>query len=309
MIFPKAKKIAKAQDWYQTKTAVFGIYKGYLFNIGDGSIWSNPPYKYVSCTLENLTEAQKINLKTELENNRKILKYANFQINENRLYIQFLENLTFTKIKTVYFLLDFITDRFKIYQIPEQNACQNCDEKHEINYYNLNENGTILCDPCFSTIRAQFNELENQKNKLEKNYLIGFLGSLLFAIPGIIIWVLIAVYLERLASVMAIIIALLGLKGYQFLNGKQGRWTNFLILISNIVCIVIANFFTVYLMLVKEGSTFNDSLQQFQRNHLVRTLFFTNTMILFFLATFVWIWLLFILKNKKLSIEIASKPA
>jgi len=64
---------------------------------------------------------------------------------------------------------------------------------------------------------------------------------------------------------------------------------------------------TEIVMLVKEGLTVNQSLAELQTNELARGLIFENTMVSFVLAFFVWIWLLFLLKDEKMTIKLASK--
>ncbi len=80
MIFPKAKKIAKELDWHKTKDGVFGPYKGYFFNVADASLLSNPQFKFVTATTDSLTEQQKLQIKTELDTNKKNLKFTNFEL-------------------------------------------------------------------------------------------------------------------------------------------------------------------------------------------------------------------------------------
>lgn len=307
MIFQKAKKIAKELDWHKTQDGVFGLFKGHFFNVADASLLSNPQFKFVTATIDNLTEEQKLQIKTELDTNKKNLKFTNFEISDNSIFFQFAENLTFTKLKTVYSLFDFLVDLFKKLQLPEQNKCHNCGTKEKINSYNLNDNGIILCKTCFSQTENSFYEIERERISEEKNYLTGFLGTIVFSIPGIIAWVLIAVYLERLASAMAMVIAFIGLKGYDYFKGRHGKLTKYLIVLSNIICILIANATTVIAMLVKEGLTINQALTEFQINQAAKDIFNQNTMISFILAFFVWIWLLFILKDKKLTIILADK--
>ncbi|HRH56798.1 MAG TPA: hypothetical protein PLS10_04035 [Chitinophagales bacterium] len=307
MIFPKAKKIAKELDWHKTQNGVFGLYKGYFFNVADASLLSNPQFKFVTATIDNLTEEQKLQIKTELDTNKKNLKFTNFEISDNSIFFQFAENLTFTKLKTVYSLFDFLVDLFKRLQLPEQNKCHNCGTKDKINSYNLNDSGIILCKTCFSQTENSFYEVERERISEEKNYLTGFLGTMVFSIPGIIAWVLIAVYLERLASAMAMVIAFLGLKGYDYFKGRHGKLTKYLIVLSNIICILLANATTVIALLVKEGLTINQAIAEFQVNPAAKEVFNQNTIISFILAFFVWIWLLLILKDKKLTIKLADK--
>ena len=307
MIFPKAKKIAKELDWHKTKDGVFGLYKGYFFNVADASLLSNPQFKFVTATTDNLSEEQKQQIKTELDTNKKSLKFTTFEISDNSIFFQFAENLTYTKLKMVYSLFDFLVDLFKKLNISEQNKCHNCGTNQKINYYDLNDTGIILCNTCFNQTENSFYEIERERISEEKNYLTGFLGSIVFSIPGIIAWVLIAVYLERLASAMAMVIAFLGLKGYDYFKGRHGKLTKYLIVLSNIICILIANATTVIAMLVKEGLTISQAFTEFQINQAAKDIFNQNTIISFILAFFVWVWLLFILKDKKLTIKLADK--
>jgi hypothetical protein len=307
MIFPKAKKIAKELDWHKSNNGVFGLYKGYFFNVSDASLLSNPQVKFVTATIDNLTEDLKLQIKKELDTNKKNLKFTNFEISDNSILFEFAENLTFTKLKTVYTLFDFLVELFKKLQLPEQNKCHNCGTKEKINSYNLNDNGIILCKSCFSGKENSFYEIERERISEEKNYLTGFLGTIVFSIPGIIAWVLSAVYLERLASAMAIVIAILGLIGYDYFKGRHGKLTKYLLVLSNIICILTANATTIIAMLVKEGLTINQAFTEFQINQLARDIFNQNTIISFILAFMVWIWLLFILKDKKLKIKLAEK--
>lgn len=307
MIFPKAKKIARELHWHKTKDGVFGLYKGYFFNVVDGSLFSNPQYKLVSATTGTLTEEQKRQIKAALETNKKLLKFSVFEISDNNVLIQFFENLTFTKLKTVYALFDFLVDVFKKAGIAEQNKCHNCGTTENIKSYDLNDNGVLLCDPCYREIEKSHYDIEREKINEEKNYATGLLGSIVFSIPGIVAWILIAVYLERLASAMALVIAFLGLKGYDYFKGRHGMMTKYIIVICNIVSIVVANIATVIALLMNEGLTISEAFNELETNQAAKDIFNHNTLISFVLAFFIWIWLLFQLKDKKLAIRPAEK--
>jgi uncharacterized membrane protein len=215
--------------------------------------------------------------------------------------------MTFTKLKTVYALFDFLVDLFKKLNISEQNKCHNCGTTNNVNPYDLNNSGILLCTACFREIENRYYEIEREKFAENKNYLTGFLGSIVFSILGIVAWVLVAVYLNRIASAMALVIAYLGIKGYDYFKGQRGKLTKYLSVFSNIICIIIANVTTVTAMLMNEGLTISQSLAELQTNEIVQDLIYKNTMISFVLAFFVWIWLLFLLKDKKMTIKLAGK--
>ncbi len=307
MIFPKAKKIAKKLDWHVSKNGVFGIYKNYFFNVSDAHLLNNPQFKFVEATVDNLTDEKESIIRTELIDNKKDLKYSSFEVHENRIYIKFIENLSFTKLKIVYSLLDFLVDLFNRVGLPEQNKCHNCDSKVNNDYYTLNDKGLILCDVCSRQIKDNIYEKEREQISLEKNYFFGFLGSILFSILGIIAWVLIAVYLELIASIMSMVIAYLGYSGYNFFKGRNGGLTKYIILISNIICIVFANIATIITLLIQEGLTLSESIAEFQINEIALDMFYKNTLISFTLALVIWLSILFNPSENKPSFSLAKR--
>lgn len=307
MIFKKAKQLGKELGWHKAKNGVFGLYKGYFFNVGDGGILSNPPYKYVIATIDELTEEQKASIKSGLESQKKVLKFSSFEITNNHIYVEYQENLTSTKLKRVYQLLDFFIDLFKNLNIPEQNKCHECGSLEMLDSYSLNDKGTMLCQPCCRLIEDSFEAVEKERFAEEKNYMAGFLGSLVFSVPGIIAWVLLAVYLETIASVMAIAIGFLGIKGYQFFKGKMGTMTKYLLVLSNILCIILANLASILIIMINLGLTFNQAVEILMEDKAISSVLMENIMISFALALFVWLWLLFSLKTPKLSLKRTEK--
>ena len=307
MIFPKAKKIARDLGWHKTNHKVFGLYKGYFFNVSDASIIHTPQYKYVSVTTGNLTEEQRQQIKTELTGNRKRLRFTLFEIRENTIFFKFTENIMPTKIRTVYALFDFMADLLKKLNIPEQNHCHSCETNESIHYYDLNHTGILLCDHCFKETDDKFFEIEKTRISKEKNYLAGFLGAIIFSIPAIILWVLLAVYLGGISSGMAFVIALLGFLGYDYFKGFRGKLTRYIIFFTNIVSIFIANVITVIALLVKQGLTINQAIFEFQNNPAANEIFMQNIILSFLLSFIPWMWVLFIMKDDKLIIKPAEK--
>lgn len=104
MIFPKAKKIAKDLGWHKTKDSVFGLYKVYFFTVSDASLITTPQFKLVKATTGNITEEQKLGIRTELNLNKRKLKFTTFEISDSEIFFKFTENVTLTQIKTILFV-------------------------------------------------------------------------------------------------------------------------------------------------------------------------------------------------------------
>ena len=307
MLFPKAKRIGLEQDWYKTKDAVFGPYKGYMFTVGDASLLSNPQAKNVIASTGNLTDEQKEIIRAELKAQKKALKFTSAEITDNSVFVQFVEVWKYTKVQTVYNLLDFLVELFERLELPHTEKCNNCSTAGNLGYYDLSNAGVLLCRSCFHDTETELYDMEREQLLEEKNYLTGFVGSLLFSVPGIIAWVLVAVYLDTIASALAMGIAFLGLKGYIWFKGKMGNVTPYLIILSNILCIVVANYATAGFLLYDEGLDFSTIMNVLQANEEIQSLIFSNTMISFVLAFFIWIWLLSQLKKEPLQIKPAAK--
>lgn len=307
MIFPKAKKIARDLGWYKTDNGVFGLYKGYFFNVSDASLMSNPQYKFVSATTGNLTEEQRQQIKAELVTKKRKLKFTSFEIGDSGIFFRFSETFIYTRLNTVYSLLDFLVDLFRKLNIPEQNKCHSCGTDQKISYYNLVDNGIIFCDSCFHQTNNKFYEIEKERISKEKDYLTGFLGTLIFSAPGIILCVLLAIYLGKLASGMAFILAFFAFIGYNLLKGREGTLKKYIIFLTNIISIIIANVITVLALLLKQGSTIKQAISELQTSESVKEVFYANMVFSFVLALGAWIWILFIMKDNKLSIKPAEK--
>ena len=307
MIFPKAKKIAKDLGWYKTNDTVFGLYKGYFFNVSDASLIKTPQQKFVTVTTGSLTAEQREKIKTELSANKKKLKFTLFKISDHSIFFKFTENLLPTKLSTVYALFDFLTDLFKKLNIPEQNKCHSCDTDQRTNYYNLNDTGIILCDNCFKQTDDKFYEIEKKRIAKEKNYLTGLLGAIIFSVPAIILWVLLAVYLGGLSSGMAFVIAILGFLGYDYFNGLQGKLTKYIVFLTSITSIFVANVLTIIALLVKQGLSIGQAIWEFQTNPAANEILMQNIIVSILLSCIPWIWILFIRKDNKLIIKPAEK--
>ncbi|MBT1710029.1 hypothetical protein KK062_17415 [Fulvivirgaceae bacterium PWU5] len=307
MLFPKAKKIARTLGWHKTENSVFGFYKGYSFTIGDGPLLGNPQYKYVEADMGTLTGEQRQQLWETLTKNKKILRFTKFEISQRTVYIQFIEVWRFTKSKTVYALLDFLAAQFATIGAMAGDTCSTCNSRDGVVAYNQSETGVMLCQQCFSIKEKELGQQERQNLLEEKNYIAGFVGSILFSAPGIVAWVLLAVYLERMAAVMALLIAFLGVKGYVFFKGKQGPAMKYVIVLSNIVCILLANYITIGTLLYREGLEIPDILDLFLHGDEVKDVLFRSIGMSATLAVIVWISLLSSLKAVKLQIRLAEK--
>ena len=99
--------------------------------------------------------------------------------------------------------------------------------------------------------------------KKNKKYLPGIIGALIGGLIASIPWILMYVYGEMILSILAVVIALGALKGYQILKGKIDNKLPIIISIISIVCVTISTLVIIpFLLLAKEG--IETSLENFE---------------------------------------------
>ncbi|HMU05943.1 MAG TPA: hypothetical protein PJ990_20055, partial [Saprospiraceae bacterium] len=135
----------------------------------------------------------------------------------------------------------------------------------------------------------------------------GLLGASVFSLLGILLWVVFAVYLGVISSGMAMVIALLGIKGYEYFGGKLGALTKYILLFANIMSIIVGNILAITAQLMDQGYSIFQAIDLMRLDDEIKGLVFRNIIISFTLAMLVWIWLLFIMEDKRLSIKLAEK--
>ncbi|WP_353159834.1 hypothetical protein [Myroides odoratus] len=281
MLFPKAKKIAKQQDWFATNQLVFGLYKNYLFQIGDANLLATPSSKFVISDITLISEDQRNFVEQTLIANKQALKFSTYAFQNNTIVFTFNEHLALTKIKTIYVLLDFLTDLYTRIDLPISNYCQNCKESGTINFYNLNEKGIQLCALCTSDFKKRFYRHESDERKMNSTYSKGVIGALLFSIPGIIMWIIVAYYFNTIYSALASVIAVLGYLGYIKFNGKKGSKTLLFLSITNFTTVLLANLIVFLIELNAAGYSLRESFHVL----LLKEVFIEYTRLPLFLST------------------------
>lgn len=90
------------------------------------------------------------------------------------------------------------------------------------------------------------------------NFILGIVGALAGALIGTIPWILMYVYANMIYAVLAIIVAICALKGYELMKGKVDKKLPYIIGIVSFLAITIATLVIIpSLLMIKEGITFS----------------------------------------------------
>lgn len=88
-----------------------------------------------------------------------------------------------------------------------------------------------------------------------KNYITGILGALVGGLIASIPWILTYVYANMILSILAVIIAMGALKGYQMCNGKVSKALPYIIGLVSLICVTLSTLIIIpALLIAKEGA-------------------------------------------------------
>lgn len=89
---------------------------------------------------------------------------------------------------------------------------------------------------------------------MENNYFKGILGALLGGLIASIPWILVYVYANMIYSILAVIIAMGALKGYQLFKGKVDRKLPIIIVVVSLLSITISTLVIIPCLLISKNS-------------------------------------------------------
>ena len=243
MLWPGLKKLGKELGLKRIDSEVVGIIKNCFVRMYDGS-----NIKVLEMCLPELDGNDKENIAEKLKAN----KIKSYEWLTRGVKITFREIIAPYPIKKIRNLLDQFIDYFwnkYPHQIP---PCQQCGEQKESDAYCINNMPVFVCDKCYEKIE---NDLENENREqqyVEGNYLFGFMGALVFSIPGIMLTIILFVFLNRLAAVSALLYVFLGIKGYKKFRGKTSPFGAFVVIFAALIMVTVGVFLSYSVMILRE---------------------------------------------------------
>lgn len=251
-MLPKTiKDLADIIGFMSDPVQIWGNYKGYPLTLGCygqdknltifSAISLSDPFSY--STLDAFF--------VEMEKEKKIASHKSTHGSITLTKTSYLGNF---KIEEVQSLLDEITDKYQ--QLGASPACFNCNQIGEMGIARYNGIALPLCDTCFERIQSKINQNLEQHSTMKNNYLSGTIGAVLGALVGSVLWVIIGL-VGYVASIAGLAIAFASAKGYTLFKGKVTRLTPWIIGLSTLFGLIIAQFVTLDLVFYRE---FKDSI-------------------------------------------------
>lgn len=247
----KEINIKKLQDagFKQFDSEYIGKVNNYFFSIKDNQ--ASEDLLYVTISIAP-SESKNILFKY-LDDLQKDNKIDDYELTKNEIKIALVEDSICT--------IDiFLSDLSKVLEeIDAKNICNFCENTENIDLYVSSKVHSFLCQSCGEKLLTDLQEEKNIKPK----YLLGFFASLVGALIGSVVWVVLGM-LGFIASLAGYAIAYGAFYAYKKVNSKYTK----LAIILNVVAIIIAFLFAQYSGIVFEvlreykadGITFSDAI-------------------------------------------------
>jgi hypothetical protein len=130
------------------------------------------------------------NDKEQIEDILKQNKIKKHEWLNNGVRIIFSEYIRPYSTKKIKNILLIIVEHFNKKYPDNTPQCQNCNINKDADAYFIGNESMYICIDCLKKLENDIKNKYWEYNQIPTNYGLGFIGALLFAIPGIIITVL-----------------------------------------------------------------------------------------------------------------------
>ena len=229
-------------SFLETIEAVKGKIKGYhtsiLVDLRDYIVKVNIDKKTDRSRIENLLN----------ELNKEFHGISEAQVKKNYIKIKLHEGNSKKVSEDIEKILDRITDFLE--KEGTVSCCAFCGispEEAEIKATQVIKNESevhYLCENCHHEKSEELEKNKKEMASVKENYILGFIGSLLGASVGGILWVIIGMF-GYIAAISVIVILIGGIAGYTLFTKKMGVIGSVLFVLASSIVIAVSHFITV----------------------------------------------------------------
>jgi len=230
MLWPGIKKLGKELELKRTDSEVVGKVKNCYVKMYDGQ-----NMKILELLVPELNDSDKEYIENKLIEN-KVKRHEWFECGVRIIFNEYFIPYSTKKIKDI--LIDF-TDHFSAAYPGQMSKCQRCGETKELEACHVGGATRFICNDCYEAAEKEIADIALNQEYEPSNYLRGFLGALLFSIPGVLVTVVLFVFLNRLAAISAVLYVLLGMMGYKKFKGKISRVGVIIIAASTLIMVAV----------------------------------------------------------------------
>ena len=248
MIWPGLLKLGKELQFKRTETELVGMVKNCYIKMYDGQ-----NMKVVELFAPEITDSDKDYVINRLQES-KVKKHEWLEYGVKIIFNEYIRPYPIQKIRDV---IADISDYFSE-NCPDQKLhCQKCGTPNDLDTLCYGNVSMAVCEDCERISESEIDNLNTENKYAPDNYVSGFIGSLIFSIPGIFVTIMFFVFLNTLAAISSVLYVFLGIKGYKKFNGKTSRFGAFLIILSTIIMVGLGIIIAYSVFILKEIGTFD----------------------------------------------------
>ena len=235
MVGSGIKKFAKEKGWQIKEGVAFGVYRGYMMSMEEGNGWKSLS---VTVRLESDAAMQSAYELLNDKNIKKDYRISNSTVSQSAVTIVFLDNPG--TMKRIIEFVERFCDGLDSFGAKGVEYCSSCGL--ELNGAGVPAlmNGAVymLHEGCLNRDDEQMNYTKEEKQK-QGSVATGTLGAFLGAIVGAIPWA-VASYFGWFVGWFGFFIGVASKKGYELFKGKETKAKGVAIIISTILCVILA---------------------------------------------------------------------
>jgi hypothetical protein len=220
MLWPGIKKIGRELQLKRTKSEVVGEMENCYVKMYD---WRN--MKVLELYVPELDDVDKKSIGEKLKSS----KIKNYVWLNNEIKITFWELFRPYSINKIKNILIELVEYFSQKYPGRKPKCHSCDTQKKADVYCVGDVPLYLCDDCLRENENKMHEASIEYQQIPTNYFSGFIGALLFSIPGIILTVFLF-FLGKLSAISSLAYVFLGIMGYHKFKGKVTPFGVFIIM-------------------------------------------------------------------------------
>ena len=143
----------------------------------------------------------------------------------------------------------YFADKYPEARLKCSGADCSCDSNLEV--YEVDGLPMPMCAECAKKLGEDIDEAYEELERQPGNYLIGFLGAVLFSIPGILVTFLLFM-LGKIAALSGIVYYFLAQKGYIWFKGKFDKLGVVIVSLTSLLFVVIGTYVSYIASVVVE---------------------------------------------------------
>ncbi len=251
MVGSGIKKYAKQNGLTVKNGVAYGIYRGYMLTLQEGSGWKSADFAI--CTTDELNGVLQGQLGQMLnDETRKEYRIMELGLSKTRLAVKFFDNPgTMGKMEA---FIEVICNKLSACEVPGQNYCAHCGQPIDsaLSAQDIMVGGAVcqMHDACASSAERDV-AAAREETQSQGNMTTGIIGAVLGGIVGVIPWA-IASYFGLFVGWLGFLIGFAAKKGYELLKGKECKAKAVVIIIVSVLCVVLADFLGYLFLFMSE---------------------------------------------------------